>query len=73
MLEGRHEVVVTHLRLKADNFWRLYNQGAVAEQVIKEVKNDFTATGIRATDFWANDALFQIGWIAYNLLKEVFP
>ncbi len=34
-----------------------------------EIKNDFAATGIRTNDFWANDALFQTGLIAYNPLN----
>ena len=69
MLEGRYEVVVTNLHLNAENIWRLYNRGAIVEQVIDEIKNDFAATGIRTNDFWANDALFQTGLIAYNLLN----
>ena len=67
--EGRYEVVVTNLRLNAENIWRLYNKGAIVEQVIDEIKNDFVATGIRTNDFWANDALFQTGLIAYNLFN----
>ncbi len=69
MLEGRYEVIVTNQRLSAENIWRLYNRGAVVEQVIDEIKNDYAATGIRTNDFWANDALFQTGLIAYNLLN----
>jgi len=69
MLEGRYEVVVTNLDLNAENIWRLYNRGAIVEQVIDEIKNDFAATSIRTNDFWANDALFQTGMIAYNLLN----
>ena len=69
MLEGRYEVVVTNLHLNAENIWRLYNRGAVVEQVIDEIKNDYAATGIRTDSFWANDALFQTGLIAYNLLN----
>jgi hypothetical protein len=69
MLEGRYEVMVTNQRLKAENIWRLYNRGVVVEQVIEEIKNDYAATGIRTNDFWANDALFQTGLIAYNLLN----
>jgi hypothetical protein len=69
MLEGRYEVVVTNQRLNAENIWRLYNRGAVVEQVIEEIKNDYAATGIRTNEFWANDALFQTGLIAYNLLN----
>ena len=69
MMEGRYEVVVTNLHLNAENIWRLYNRGTVVEQVIEELKNDFAATGIRTNNFWANDALFLTGLIAYNLLN----
>ncbi|MEJ2475713.1 MAG: IS1380 family transposase [Desulfobacterales bacterium] len=69
MLDGRYEVVVTNLHLKAENIWRLYNRGAVVEQVIDEIKNDYSATSIRTDSFWANDALFITGLIAYNLLN----
>ncbi len=69
MVEGRYEVVVTNLRMKGENVWRLYNRGTVVEQVIEELKNDFAATAIRTRDFWANDALFITGLIAYNLLN----
>ena len=67
MMEGRYEVVVTNLHLNAENIWRLYNRGTVVEQVIEELKNDFAAAAIRTNDFWANDALFLTGLIAYNL------
>ena len=50
----------------AENIWRLYNRGAIAEKVIDEIKNDFAATGIRT-----NDTLFQTGLIAYNLLHSI--
>ena len=69
MMEGRYEVVVTNLHLNAENIWRLYNRGTVVEQVIDELKNDFAATGIRTKSFWANEALFMTGLIAYNLLN----
>jgi hypothetical protein len=69
MMEGRYEVVVTNLHLNAENIWRLYNRGTVVEQIIDELKNDFAATGIRTKSFWANDALFLTGLIAYNLLN----
>ena len=64
MLESRYEVVVTNLHLHAENIWRLYNRGAIVEQVIDEIKNDYCATRIRTNDFWANDALFQTGGAA---------
>ena len=69
MMDGRYEVVVTNLHLNAENIWRLYNRGTVVEQVIEELKNDFAATGVRTNSFWANDALFLTGLIAYNLLN----
>lgn len=69
MMEGRYEVVATNLHLNAENIWRLYNRGAVVEQIIDELKNDFAATGIRTKNFWANDALFLTGLVAYNLLN----
>ena len=69
MMEGRYEVVVTNLHLNAESIWRLYNRGTVVEQVIEELKNDFAAAAIRTNSFWANDALFLTGLIAYNLLN----
>jgi hypothetical protein len=69
MMEGRYEVVVTNLHLNAENIWRLYNRGTVVEQVIEELKNDFAAAAIRTSSFWANDALFLTGLIAYNLFN----
>ena len=69
VVDGRYEVVVTNLGLKSDNIWRQYNKGAVVEQVIEEIKNDFAATCIRTNEFWANDTLFQTGLIAYNRLN----
>ena len=68
-MDGRYEVVVTNLHLNAENIWRLYNRGAIVEQVIEEIKNDYSATGIRTDSFWANDALFMTGLIAYNLVN----
>jgi hypothetical protein len=69
IMEGRYQVVVTNLKLKAENVWRLYNKGAVVEQVIEELKNDFAALNIRTKHFFANDALFITGLIAYNLIN----
>jgi hypothetical protein len=37
--------------LKADNIWRLYNQGTVVEQVIEEIKNDFAANHMYTKGF----------------------
>jgi hypothetical protein len=69
MRHGHYEVIVTNLRLKSDHIWRKYNKGAIVEQLINEIKNDFAATCIRTNDFWANETLFQTGLIAYNLFN----
>ena len=45
--------------------WR----GVVVEQVIEEVKNDLAAGRIKTAHFWANEALFLTGLIAYNRLN----
>ena len=68
VLRARYRQAAAQVNV-AENIWRLYNQGAVVEQVIDELKNDLSATGIRTTSFWANDALFITGLIAYNLLN----
>jgi hypothetical protein len=67
--DGRYELIVTNLSLRAQNIWRLYNAGAVVEQVIEELKNDLAASAIKTNHFWANDALFITCLIAYNLLN----
>jgi hypothetical protein len=69
MVEGRYEVLVTNLPLHAKNIWRLYHCGTVVEQVIEELKNDVAATATRTNSFWANDALFLTGLIAYSLFN----
>lgn len=69
LMEGRYQVMVTNQKLRSENVWRLYNQGAVVEQVIEETKNDLCAASMRHQDFWASEALFLTGLIAYNLLN----
>lgn len=65
--DGRYEIIVTNLSHHPENIWRLYNRGAIVEQVIEEIKNDLAAGTIKTNHFWANDALFLTGLIAYNL------
>ncbi len=68
-MDGRYKMICTNQRLKAENIWRLNNKGAMVEQLTDELKNDLSATGIRTDSFWANDALFISGLVAYNLLN----
>lgn len=69
LMEGRYQVMVTDQKLRAENVWRLYNRGVVVEQVIEELKNDLAATSMHHQSFWASEALFLTGVIAYNLLN----
>lgn len=69
LVEGRYQVMVTDQKLRAENIWRLYNRGAVVEQIIEELKNDLAATSLHHHGFWASEALFLTGLIAYNLLN----
>ncbi len=70
-MENRYEVIRTNQRLNAENVWRLYNQCAVVERVIDGLKNDLSATGIRAGRFWPKHALCIIGLIAFNLPNSI--
>gem|GEM_PF-2866776 len=69
LMEGRYQVMVPNQKLRSENVWRLYDQGAVVEQVIEETKNDLCAASMRHQNFWASEALFLTGLIAYNLLN----
>lgn len=71
LYDHRYEIVATNLRLKSDNIWRLYNKGAIVEQVIKEVKSDFGGLSLRTDSMAANQALWLSGLIASNLFNYI--
>jgi hypothetical protein len=71
ILDHRYEIIATNLSLNSENIWRLYNQGAIIEQVIKEVKSDFAGASLRTDSFAANQALWLSGLIAYNLFNYI--
>jgi len=71
ILDHRYEIIATNLSLNSENIWRLSNQGAIVEQVIEEIKNDFSASGLRTNSFPANEALFLSDLMAYNLFNFI--
>lgn len=64
-----YHVLVTNLGLKALNLWRFYNHRATAELIIRELKDAYALGKIPTRDFAANEVLFQIVLLAYNLLN----
>ncbi len=64
-----YQVLVTNLSLTPLNLWRLYNQRARAELIIRELKDAYALGKIPTKDFQANEAFFQIVLVAYNLLN----
>ena len=64
-----YQVLVTNLLLTPLNVWRFYNQRARAELIIRELKDAYALGKIPTKDFQANQAFFQIVWLAYNLLN----
>lgn len=71
LFDRRYEIIATNLNLNSENIWRLYNKGAIVEQVIKEVKSDFGSASLRTDSFCANQALWLSGLIAYNLFNYI--
>jgi len=45
-----------------------YNQRATCENLIAQGKGQVGWAGMLTQHFWTNDALFQLGLLAYNLL-----
>lgn len=64
-----YQVLVTNLALRPLHLWRFYNQRARAELIIRELKDAYALGKIPTKDFAANEALFQIVLLAYNLLN----
>ena len=58
---------VTNLHLSPNKLEAFYNQRATAETLIAQGKGQLGWSTMRTQSFWTNDALFQIGLLAYNL------
>jgi|MudIll2142460700_1097286.scaffolds.fasta_scaffold57556_1 hypothetical protein len=64
-----YRVIVTNLELTPLHVWRFYNGRAVAELVIREMKEAYALGKIPTSDWQANQAYFQLVVFAYNLLN----
>lgn len=49
--------------------WSFYNDGALVESFIKELKNEFFADRISAHEYIANNAFTKIKALAYNIIN----
>ncbi|MFO0700257.1 MAG: IS1380 family transposase [Nitrospira sp.] len=64
-----YQVLVTNLPLKPLNLWRLYNDRAGVELVIKQLKGDYALGSIPTRHFFANETYFHLLLLAYNLVN----
>lgn len=62
--------VVTTLELPAIDVWRFYNGRADCENRLKELKDDFGASGFCLTSFYGTEAAFRLICCLYNLLAD---
>ena len=62
--------VVTTLDLPAIDVWRFYNGRADCENRLKELKDDFGASGFCLNAFYGTEAAFRLICCLYNLLAD---
>lgn len=51
------------------SIWNFYNDGAMIESIIKELKNEFSLDKIPTSKFIANEAFLKIKILSYNILN----
>ena len=61
--------MVTNLDLQPLNLWRLYNDRAGIELIIRQLKGDYGVGAIPTRHFFANEACFHLLLLAYNLIN----
>lgn len=64
-----YQVLVTNLPLQPLNLWRLYNDRAAVELLIKQLKGDYALGSIPTHHFMANETYFHLLLLAYNLIN----
>jgi hypothetical protein len=64
-----YAVYVTSLRLPPEQVRRLYLGRADSENRVKELLQDFAASGFASQKFWATEAAFRLALGAYNLMS----
>ena len=64
-----YHAFVTNLRIWPLAVYRLYNDRAAVENIIKELKADYPLAKIPTGQFAANEAYFHLLLLAYNLVS----
>jgi len=64
-----YQVLVTNLTLQPLNLWRLYNDRAGIELIIRQLKGDYALGSIPTRHFFANETHFHLLLLAYNLIN----
>jgi len=64
-----YQVLVTNLTLTPLNTWKLYNERASVELIIKELKADYPLAKIPTRWFAANETYFHLLLFTYNLIN----
>lgn len=69
-LERYHsQVLVTNLPLRPLNRWRVYNDRAGVELLIRQLKGDYALGSIPTHHLFANETYFHLLLLAYNLIN----
>jgi len=64
-----YQVLVTNLPLQPLNLWRVYNDRAGIELLIKQLKGDYALGSIPTRHFFVNETYFHLLLFAYNLVN----
>ena len=65
--EYDHDFYVTNIEIKANEAVDFYKKRGTCENYIKESKYDMNVGTMILKSFWANEAIFQIQMLVYNL------
>jgi len=66
--EYEYQLWVTNMDKSVNNSEEFYNQRATSENYFAQGKGQMGWAGMLTQHFWTNDALFQLGLMAYNLI-----
>jgi len=64
-----YQVMVTNLNVTPQRAWHFYNNRWLAEQDIKELKENFNLSRIPTRKWQANEIYFHVLLFAYNLVN----
>jgi len=64
-----YQILITNLVIGPEWVWRFYNSRWLAEQDIKELKENFTLGNIPTGNWNANDTYFNLLLFAYNIVN----